>query len=145
MPRIRKLKNYDPFGRISYEDGETELETQNSNSIYHQPKGWWSSANIIASLPDAKLKERIEFHRQQISLLQNELLTRHISGRNKSNGSSGYACYKSEQQTTIQEEWRVSKVKAFPGLTKLARKCKRLSKEQQDILVVKWELILKEL
>lgn len=68
---------------ISLTDYEDDDEISSAESIIdptRQPKGWWSTESIIASLPTPKIKEILNNYKQAISVLENELISRRLSG-----------------------------------------------------------------
>lgn len=58
-----------PFGRLTASTGEATSFA-----------GWLSNANVIASLPDAKLRGAIDYHRAVLNQLQAEMVSR-LAGR----------------------------------------------------------------
>lgn len=75
MPRLKYYKNYEQFDE-QRETPNLGEESSSEGINYQEQKGWWSNANIIASLSEAKIKAAIENYKTIISLLQIELLAR---------------------------------------------------------------------
>jgi hypothetical protein len=77
MPRLRKVKDYD---FVVQEVSEDPSDTTDNNGTQPEQRGWWSNENIIASLPDAKLRETLNRHKLLWDLCQNEITRRHVQG-----------------------------------------------------------------
>ena len=73
MPRLRRLKDYTPI--VIMEEKE-DYEATNEYSNSEKLGGWWSQANIIATLSDNKIKEAINNYRLAINQLELELRLR---------------------------------------------------------------------
>ena len=140
MPRLRYLKKgnllYEqpPTFSSNYDDDEDEQDTQD---YYKQRKGWWSTENIVASLSEEKIRILIERHRQNISLLENELISRRISPR-----QHGYIIERLDQHETRRINVRRSKSGTDRGriLQVLARQ--RMVQSVKDDIKKKWLEIL---
>jgi len=140
MPRLRYLKKGNPLYEqppslsSNYDDNENEQDTED---FYKQRKGWWSTENIVASLSEEKIRILIERHRQNISLLENELVSRHISPK-----QHGYIIERLDQHETRRTNVRRSKGSTDRGriLQVLARQ--RMVQSVKDDIKKKWIEIL---
>ena len=141
MPRLRYLKKGNPLYEqppslsSNYDDDENEQDTED---FYRQRKGWWSTENIVASLSEEKIRILIERHRQNISLLENELVSRHISPK-----QHGYIIERLDQHETRRTNVRRSKGSTDRGriLQVLARQ--HLLESVKREIKTKWMEILK--
>ena len=78
-PDISGISQTDDEGETFSEDGSN---SGSSESLYFNPptpaKGWWSTQEIVRSLSELKIRQTIENYRQAISILENELISRHV-------------------------------------------------------------------
>lgn len=89
MPRLRYRKdwNYDENLRSESSD-ETDAEQTNKSEDVGGPdddavsgQSWLSNAAIVASIPDAKLRSALVYHRTMSKLFEQELRIRGLTGR----------------------------------------------------------------
>ena len=90
MPRLRRLKRdltYEelfPDSTSPWPKPDTESSTdevvQSGSYSPESPRGWWSNENIIASLPDAKLRENYHRYKSLADACDQELRRRACAG-----------------------------------------------------------------
>lgn len=79
MPRLRHYKNFEQIGE-SKDEREQDFNDGTDGEI-KQPRGWYSTSNIITGLSDKQIETNIQFHKTQIRLMEEELLNRALGLR----------------------------------------------------------------
>ena len=99
MPRIRHLKReltyeelFPDSGQESRDESDVDevVQTGHSNAdALKQPQGWWSNENVIASLPDAKLREAYHRYKLLADSCLREITHRHAASVGTRGGEVG--------------------------------------------------------
>lgn len=81
MPRIRYRKTGNPLYEnppdFGLQDDNEELDESNDEGLFTtQPKGWWSSKNVLGSITNDQIRQILKNYREAIALLEQELYSR---------------------------------------------------------------------
>lgn len=82
MPRIRYRRSYD-FELYEQSDETTSEESEYESRENASGNSWLSNATIASQLSDTKIKAAISALKAQITVLEAELLSRHLVSGNK--------------------------------------------------------------
>lgn len=74
---LEEMVNELTFGEGGETDGDRPYEGYESSS----GQSWLSNAVIVGTIPDAKLKSALQYHRNMCAVIQEELSLRRIEGR----------------------------------------------------------------
>jgi len=119
---------------------ETYYNDDNAKSVYFttQPKGWWSTQEIIRALSETKIRQTIENYRQAISLLENELISRRVSPSDNFRQYSRLAIQETRHYTRQNSKLSGTSRRHLLGILKK----RSLSREQRQEILDSWlELI----
>ena len=119
---------------------ETYSNDDDTKPLYFtiQPKGWWSTQEIVRTLSESKIRQAIENYRQTISLLENELISRRVSPSNNLRQYSRLVIQETRHYTRSNSKLSRTGRRQLLGILKK----RSLSGEQRQEILDKWlELI----
>lgn len=106
MPRLRQYKNFN-FSPSDFTDEINEDYVKTTESEAEgSGKHFLNNAFIISTLPDAQIKQAIEYHRVQINLLTNEICNRSNGLRSQAKPIYSDTSFSPEELESLYTQWQ---------------------------------------